>query len=467
MQTPRLEIRLAPHGKDGTLCAMDVSCRLSGYTAEEGSVLCTLNESTVGIPFCPVEGDVRFYDESGGLTAVWREDPPDASFVKTESFVSTRKTHGDIRYHYRILPRELPAGYTSSPYFDFRAEPGGANGAGLTFLILPCGDKEAPVAASLSWDLVDMPSGSRGVWSLGVGDVTRETTVQDILFSYYAVGALHAEEEGEFGLYWFGAPPFDMAEVALRTRKLFEYMGGFFGDGEACYRVFARRDPFEKSGGGTAAARSFMFGYSEKTFPDVDGMQNLLAHEMVHNWPHMEDEPAGLATWYNEGSAEYYSVVLPLRAGLSTLPDTLIQVSARAEKFYTNPMRDLPNDALAALYWQDRRTQRVPYGRGFFYLANMDAAIRRSTKGARSLDDAVMEILRRRKSGGKPSKADWLEILSGLLGYDARPDYERMAAGALVEPDPDVFEGVFVIKRCRTVLSDTGVEADGYAFDLR
>jgi predicted metalloprotease with PDZ domain len=244
-------------------------------------------------------------------------------------------------------------------------------------------------------------------------------------------------------------------------------MADFFGDREARYRVFARRDPFEKSGGGTAAARSFMFGYSAATFQDVDGMQNLLAHEMVHNWPHMDDEPAGLATWYNEGCAEYYSVVLPWRAGLSSQADVLLQVSARAEKYYTNPMRALSNDALAALYWQDRRTQRVPYGRGFFYLANVDAAIRCASNGAFSLDDAVKEILRRRRSGGKPSPADWLEIVSGLLGRDARPEYEAMAAGTLVEPDPKVFGGALAVKKCRTVLSDTGEEADGYGFALR
>ena len=178
---------------------------------------------------------------------------------------------------------------------------GGGNGAGLTFLALPASDMEAQVEASIRWDLSAMPVGSRGVWSLGAGDVTRVTTVQDLLFSYYASGKLNAEEEGDFALYWFGSAPFDMAEVARRTKALFGYMSGFFGDREACYRIFARRDPFEKSGGGTAAARSFMFGYSEKTYPSVDAMLNLLAHEMTHNWPHMDDEPAGLATWVQRG----------------------------------------------------------------------------------------------------------------------------------------------------------------------
>ena len=467
MQTPRIAIRLTPHGANGTISSMDVSCRLSGLMISEGDALCTAQDVTVGIPFCPVEGEVRFTDDLGGLPATRGEDPPRASFVKTSSFFAGRSAQGDIRYAYRVLPRELPEGYTSSPYFDFRAEPGGANGAGLTFLMLPAKDMEATFELELFWDLEDMPEGSRGVWSLGAGDVTRAVSVQDALFSYYAVGNLNAEEEGDFGLYWFGTPPFDMAEVALRTKKLFRFMAGFFGDSEACYRIFARRDPFEKSGGGTAAARSFMFGYSAQTFLNVDDMQNLLAHEMSHNWPHMDDEPAGLATWYNEGCAEYFSVVLPYRAGLSSPEDVRSQVEDRAFKYYSNPMRALSNEALAALYWQDRRTQRVPYGRGFFYLANVDAEIRRASGGAHSLDDAVKEILLRRQSGGKPTPEDWLKIVSDLTGRDARPAYDAMAAGALIAPDPEIFGGMFAIEKTRVTLQESGEEADGYAFGLK
>jgi hypothetical protein len=466
MQLPRIFIQLAPRRDGGTLKAMDVSCRLIGFTVPEGGALCAVQESTVGIPFCPVEGGFRFWDDLGEILAERLPDPPRASFVVTSSFHAVRATAGDLCYSYRILPRELPEGYTSSPYFDFRAEPGGGNGAGLTFLALPASDMDAKVETSIKWDLSGMPVSSRGVWSLGAGDVTRVTTVQDLLFSYYAAGELNAEEEGDFGLYWFGGAPFDMAEVARRTKALFAYMSGFFGDREACYRVFARRDPFEKSGGGTAAARSFMFGYSEKTYPSVDAMLNLLAHEMVHNWPHMDDEPAGLTTWYNEGSAEFYSVALPWRAGLTGPGDALKQLNDRAGKYYGNPMRALSNEALAKLYWQDRRTQRVPYGRGFFYLANVDAAIRRSSGGARSLDDAVLEILKRRGAGEKPTPEDWISIVSGLLGYDARPAYDAMAAGEVIAPDTEIFGGAFEAEKTRILLADTGEEADGYQFSL-
>lgn len=39
---------------------------------------------------------------------------------------------------------------------------------------------------------------------------------------------------------------------------------------------------------------------------------------MVHNWPQLNDNPYGVTTWYSEGTAEYYSVLLPLRLGLMT-----------------------------------------------------------------------------------------------------------------------------------------------------
>ncbi|MGI6039225.1 MAG: hypothetical protein GX257_08865 [Clostridiales bacterium] len=441
---PHFKIELKPFWADGTVKYMDISCSVGKPEIKAGQAIVSYCRNVVSIPFCKIDGDIiSFWDDQGEIPAESHYAGVLSSFMEMVEWRAKRDTAGDIRYSYRVFPRELPKDYRSSPYFDFRAEEGGANGAGITFLAVP---PQQEYCISLKWDLTSMPEGSRGVWSLGTGDVSIEETPNLMQFSYYAVGRMKSVEDGDFGIYWFSEPPFDMDKASNRIRDLYNYIAEFFEDEESVYRVFVRRDPFEKSGGGTALRRSFMFGYSAKVFPTVEDLQNMLAHEIVHNWPHIDDEPAGVATWFNEGTAEYYSVVLPHRAGITSLEQVLEQIEGRAAKYYGNALRALSNMELAKIYWEDRRAQVVPYGRGFFYLANTDSEIRRVSDGKRSLDDVVLELVRRRRRGEKLTSETWLELLEKELGYSPREKYDQMTEGTLIVPDDEAFGGAFEIE---------------------
>ena len=80
-----------------------------------------------------------------------------------------------------------------------------------------------------------------------------------------------------------------------------------------------------------------MFGWNDSQPVSVEEKQNLLAHEMVHNWPHLNDNPYGVTTWYAEGTAEYYSIMIPLRNGLITAAEALAEIQKRTDAYYTNP----------------------------------------------------------------------------------------------------------------------------------
>lgn len=441
---PYFEIELKPFWADGTVKYMDISCLVEKPGTKTGQAIVSHCRSVVSIPFCEIDGErISFFDDEGEVPAEPHFAGIRSSFMEMVEWNAKRDTVGDIRYSYRVFPRELPKDYRSSPYFDFRSEEGGANGAGITFLAVP---SEQKYKISLKWDLSMMPEGSRGVWSLGTGDISITETPNLMQFSYYAVGRMRSVEDGEFGIYWFSDPPFDMDKASGRIRDLYTYMADFFEDQETVYRVFVRRDPFEQSGGGTALKRSFMFGYSAKIYPTIEDLQNMLAHEIVHNWPHIEDEPAGIATWFDEGVAEYYSVVLPYRAGITSLEEVLKQIEGRAAKYYGNALRDMSNMDLAEIYWKDRRAQVVPYGRGFFYLANTDVEIRRASGGKRSLDDIVLEIVRMSRRGDKPTPETWLELLTKELGESARERFIQMTEGKLIVPDEGAFGGAFKIE---------------------
>ena len=64
----------------------------------------------------------------------------------------------------------------------------------------------------------------------------------------------------------------------------------------------------------------------------------MLAHEVVHEWLRL-DGPVEDVTWFNEGAADYYSLVAPLRAGLIEETAFLAAVNLEARECYANPRR--------------------------------------------------------------------------------------------------------------------------------
>lgn len=443
---------------------MEVAYGIEGLMLAPGAILASFQKEAAGIPGC-VLACVEAEDEAGALPLkeTERREYP----VVTLEFAVGRASVGEIRLRYRCVPRVLDETGRRGPLLDFRGEPGGAAGAGEAFLMQIPGEG----SWELSWDLSRMPEGSLAVGTFGGMELNGK--MDDLLFSYYAVGDVHAEEEGQFGVYWIGNPPFDLAELAARTRAMFGKMAEFFEDPDPLYRIFVRRDPFCPSGSGTALNRCYMFGYCGQEVPSVDALQNLLAHEMVHNWPHLLDEPYGSTAWYTEGTAEYYSVMLPLRFGFATLEQALEQIQSRTDRYYTNPVRHLSDAEAAGQFWSDLRTQRISYGRGFFFLGHTDAEIRKATGGAHSLDDVVLELVKlhraRCREGRReyPAAEDFRRVASEYLGRDYGPEIEKMASGEEFPPDVDGFGGLFGCEEVLAVEEDTGKAARSYRWFVR
>lgn len=445
------------------VCSTDRRCR-------KGERVAAHIRELVTIPFCPLY-DVRFRDAQGELPCQTEDGEAEMNFVHRRFYLAGRDTEGPVSITYRITPRVQPEGYRSSPYFDLVAEKGGVLGTGSTFLLhLPAFD--AVFDFRLSWDLSALPEGSRGVWSFGCDTVDRpDTTTYDILFTAYMAGQIHAVEEGVAGFYWFDALPFDGESGAGRITTLFRHMSRMFHDKGGDYRVFTRRNHF-RDGGGTALSRSYIYGYGTEDDVTIEGLQALLAHEMVHNWPTMKDTPPGLGTWYVEGSAEYYCTMVLMELGLCSPEETAAMIQAKAGSFYENAMQSRTNLELGENYWKDRRCQRLPYSRGMLYLSNLDAQIQRATGGRKSLLDLELALL----EIPEPTPEDFVEIGSRIAGFDLRPGYEFMASGGRLEPDPDAFGGRFEPVPCLVSINDaqhrgdrelTREQADGYRWIVK
>ena len=445
-QLPGLKLTLKPVQQGEKIIHMDVKYEINGLDLNENDRLGYIYQVLASIPKCEFsEVGLKAFDEQGELPLVTSEEV--YQYGKALTWRTTRQSNGSITVNYRVYPRILPENYSSSPYFDLRTEQGGMNGAGVPFIVLL---PEKDYAIHLHWDLEEMPEGARGIWCKGEGDVSLTGTPELLAYSYYAVGKVktwRTQENEKFEFHWIAEPNFDVDAVAARIFALYQYFSVFFEDTESPFKIFARRDPFKKSGGGTALADSFMFGYSDEVIPTPDGMQTLMAHEMVHNWPHLDGDLED-RTWYAEGTAEYYSMVLPYRAGLSSLEKVMEDLQKKAgERYYANPFRSISMKEALKMSWKDRRTQVIPYGRGLVYMLKVNHEIRAVSKGKRSLDDIVLQLLRiERQEDRKPDVKDWLELAGQELGRDARPDYEAMLKGEMILPDDNWFGGVFKAK---------------------
>lgn len=434
-QPTPVRVVLTPSAVNGEVDRLGVELRFNELPVAAGEALVRMPTLIVGTPTAAYAADDIIASDASGplpLSVVDEEPTPTGHYRR---YITSRATRGAVTIRYAAPLREITRATRNGPLFDLRAQPGGAIGSGMYIFALP--ETESQYRIDLRWNLSALPRGSRGVWSLGEGRQRHVGQIDVLQQTFYAFGAVRSEPangRGDFGLYWFGDPPFDVERVAEQVRPLYAYMSNFFRDppGET-YRVFIRQN-LHPSGGGTALRRSFMFGYGIDGETTANGLQQLLAHEMAHNWPRLIDSQHALTAWYTEGAAEFYSLRLLYRAGLMSLDDFAEAMNERAFGYYTNPHIGLSNGAAGELFWRDARAQRVPYGRGIMYLARVDAQVRAAAGGARSLDTLVLEVSDRQRAGEEVGLEAWSAIMRRELGETGVAEFEAMAAGQMIVP---------------------------------
>ncbi|MDI6022671.1 hypothetical protein QBL02_03835 [Leucobacter sp. UT-8R-CII-1-4] len=441
MSDRRFDIEMTPFANDAGWAGIDVA-----YTANFGpvttdQVLLKLPKIVASVPGAPYEAsDIRVSDAAGALelTEGEGESGPMGAY---RHFYADRTVDGEVRLEVRAPVREIDLRTPVGPLFDLRREPLGLFGAGISFVPIPPSD-EREYDFSLTWQL---EAGVTAVSSRGSGDEVRRwrgssDTIERCLFG---AGTPRISPEGSknFGIHAYSDVPFDLDALSGYLGDIHAYMTDFFEEDEASYHVLVRRNP-DKGSGGTSFPSSFAFGYSPTTEVDEEDLRSLLAHEMVHNWPTL-DEEWEVASWYSEGTAEFYSLVLPWRAGLLSAESLAEQLSTMYSRYDTNIRRTLSYPEAAELFWADLRAQTVPYGRGIQYLVRVDSQLREASNEATSLDDIVLDILRAQRRGEKVLTEGWLERIEAVIGESVRDEYRAMFDGEPIPAPERAFQGVF------------------------
>jgi carboxypeptidase C (cathepsin A) len=355
-------------------------------------------------------GDVSEYE---GMV-IWRK------------WQAARPTSGTVKVHYRSrVPEPKPR---RGPPFDLSVQGGGLSGAGCGFMALP--DKSNPFKLRLHWDLSQLDPGSIGMSTLGDGDFEAKATIDQLVSCFFIAGPLgRYPEQGDIGGFrsaWLGAAPFNVQEVMAWTAKAFAALRTFFRTTDPqTYRFFLIAGPQNAGIGGTALDNSFML-FAPTDAKLAGDPRGTIAHEMTHYWNGEFEGDAGSSFWFTEGLTVHYTSLLMYRAGLFTADEYLKDVNGTVARYLTNPQRNLPNERITELFWQDRNAQLVPYDRGSLYFAHVDAEIRSVSKGKRSLDDMILSLFERRKKGEKLTKDMWLEALKKEVGPSALTEFESI-----------------------------------------
>lgn len=463
---PHLEVLLAPGPMDAAAGKgfVDVTLKVPDADAAAGAPLLTLpiviaNTDTVANTLAGLTAT----DANGPVPLVVKDDPVAIAYAR--HWTAGRAVRGELVVRYRAPVDNTPPPRGSGPPYSLRTEGGGVSGVGNTFILIPDGGKRYSIA--LRWDLKSLPAGSTAMSSFGEGDVELPVGPAGRLTSaLYMAGPMRrapAEVKATgFSAAWLGDPPFDPRPLMGWAGELHGWMSGFFKDPSVPpYRVILRFNPIN-AGGGAALPNSFLLTWGDSA-RDPERLKGTLAHEMIHTWT-----ASGLGgQWYGEGIAVHYQALLPLRAGMIGPDRFLEDLNGKARRYYTNALNGTPDREIAPRFWEDTRIRTLPYDRGAMYFAVLDGKIRRATAGKRSLDDLIIEMVRRRRVGEATDEAAWLGLVANELGEAGRKLHADMLAGGLMLPESGDFGPCFARTTGRFRRFELGFEPKSLVGDVK
>ena len=455
-----VNVVLTPAWEEDHISQLRVDAEID-WPIAAGEVIFSIMDRIIFKRFTKLAADFAVSDEAGAVECT--QETRTLDHIDARSFYAARATQGKTRISYALALE--PVGL--NPCFDLGWEKGGMNGSGMTFMPNFGGDEDdgQEYTYHLSWDLAALPNNSIGVWSFGEGDICHTGSGHTLTQTFYAAGLLDCVRTGNFGYYWFDNDFF--LEAALDTAQIFRYESEFFKDEGERYTIITRHTlQGEIRPGGTALTRSYMCVYQPNARLTRKWIKFLFAHEMVHNWIHINNSPFGICTWYLEGMAEFYSAVLPMRMGIVTKEELLEELNKRADQFFLNPYIDTPNEVLGRNLMANKEMTRVPYGRGFFYLTHADAEIRKASNGAKCLDDVMQEIRDMERQDPKIQNEAWLSAYGKIVGKDqAEAELANLQNGGEIIPQAACFEGMIQLVETTGIQRETGKECRMWRFE--
>ena len=444
-EPPSLTLRLRPSfDRHGDAEHIDVQVVFDARARQANEVLFrhVLKRGSIRTQQYTAES-VRLSSATGDVPLHTRDsnDATKREFLTASSLAAQRLT-----VQYRARPAHVDDRSPCGPQIALEQDGGGLSAAGQAFLLTIDAD-EADYQMSIEWDLASAPASTRAVCTWGEGPSIRFYGRPAVLEeAFFMVGPVKsypaADTDSPYGTYWISQPPFDAPRLGQQVGYLLPQMRLLFRDDNPLFRVFIRHNAY-KCVSGRGLFQGFVFAWND--------IQNLtrdytefVFHELVHNWPRLGfsvngPTPEELADgWFNEGIADYYSLVLPFQFGLTNEQDFVRQFNRRISGYYTNPERSMPNAEVPGNFWRPGHANRIPYQRGLMYFVALACQLRHA--GKRSLDELIREMVAKRRASQPHGIKVWLQLLEAELGPKVHEDYQRMSAAELIRLPEDCME---------------------------
>jgi hypothetical protein len=452
-----------PLSSNGEVTAIEVQQQVDGVAANDGKPF----SLTAPVTYVNVTGvadritrlDVR--DASGPISFTTEDDKPvPGGFPYYRHWRATRAVSYPVTISYTALVQ--PAGSPGGPAFGIRPSGGGVSGSAAGFLLLP--ENAGTTQSNVSWDLSNMPAGSVGVTTFGDGAFEVKGAANRVNQSWIMAGPAQqyaAKGASHFHAYWLGTPSFD-AEAAMQwTAKAYTVLSTALPhiDPAPDYRVFMRALDTPPYGGGTALGNSFMLSMSKSAPKDPQDLRITFFHEMTHQWSGGIDGGTRIndSAWFHEGLTVYFTTMLPLEGGLYTLDEYAALLNRQAADYYTSPARDWSAARIVEVGFGDERIRHTPYLRGFLYFADLDARIRKASKGKRTLRSVLHPLLVARQKGERFDYAVWKDMLRKELGEEAVAEFQTILVdGAKVVVPPSEAFGPCFVRQAVELKADSG-----------
>jgi predicted metalloprotease with PDZ domain len=431
-----LAIWIKPLLADGEVDRLEVSLRFSeppGEFGEPRPLVLSMperEEDEGGWPDAVEEVSAR--DAEGALGLVRQPSKDGAA-----AWRSDRRPLGAVSVRYQV---KLARG-EQGRFMGTRAQAGGFEGTGATFLLLP--ETADTYHLRLAWDLGALGATARAVSSFGAGETEAQTTMDRLggaVFMAGPIGRLSVDDgAARFEGAWLGRAGFDPVEAMAWAARVRTRERAFFHDANtAPYGFFLRA---VRGLGPTWVGEGKTGGFHLVVGEELGFTRPArfaIAHELVHDWIGGAEHglrfagPEGSAYWFSEGFTVHFTRAILLRAGLCTAEEFADDLRERTERYVINPERDVSNEVITKRYWENHDVQNLPYDRGMLYAADVDAAVRAKSGGKRSLDDLVLGLLEKARALGHdgntaPLPTDtWRNLVGAELGPEAQARFDAV-----------------------------------------
>lgn len=365
----------------------------------------------------------------------------------------------EVSYRVPVALRKPPR---RGPQVELQGVGESISTSGADVLVLPVGMETFDT--HLRWNL---PRGMSGVASFGEGDVSSRLERRTLLSSIYLAGHIYrytGSNNDGLEVYGVGSASYDFNGLFQWVDRWRQVMRSRLpGAAEHPLHIFFRAfDGGMMSASGYTPDGTVMLYLPPSPSPDqVWSTKLVIAHETIHAWTRGFDEDAPEAAWYGEGMADFLAVTLPYQAGLYSPREFQALVNGRAATYYGNARRDLPENQVEDAMWAGADAWTTHYMRGFMYLADLDAKLRKQSAGHVQVVDLI-DAVRARQARGEHANVDlWRAVVKEYGGTDAVDSLDGMLAGRPIFPVADAF-GACLMPQSTTI----GVFNLGYSTSM-